>query len=83
MKFNSVLVTGANRGLGLEFVRQLATAPSPPKHIFATTRRPYEASVNTALMTTLLVKAFHGCFSIFLETTRAGERTFKHRNHPL
>lgn len=31
----------------------------------------------------LLVKAFHGCFSIFLETTRAGERTFKHRNHPL
>lgn len=35
MPFNSVLVTGANRGLGLEFVRQFATQRDGPRHVFA------------------------------------------------
>uniref|UniRef100_A0A8C3JL16 C-factor n=1 Tax=Calidris pygmaea TaxID=425635 RepID=A0A8C3JL16_9CHAR len=36
----SVLVTGSNRGIGLELVRQLAASPWPPHHIFATCRHP-------------------------------------------
>lgn len=35
---SSVLVTGANRGIGLELVRQLAALASPPSVIFATYR---------------------------------------------
>ncbi|KAF8771537.1 C-factor-like [Argiope bruennichi] len=38
MEVESVLVTGANRGIGLEFVRQLVKLPRPPKYIFATYR---------------------------------------------
>uniref|UniRef100_A0A2H6N1F6 C-factor-like n=1 Tax=Micrurus carvalhoi TaxID=3147026 RepID=A0A2H6N1F6_9SAUR len=36
----SILVTGSNRGLGLELVRQLAKKSNPPKWIFATCRDP-------------------------------------------
>ncbi|KAM3829130.1 C-signal-like [Vipera latastei] len=36
----SVLVTGSNRGLGLEIVRQLVRKSNPPKWIFATCRDP-------------------------------------------
>ena len=41
----SVFITGANRGIGLEFVRQLLQLPSPPKAIFATCRNPDNAQV--------------------------------------
>ncbi|XP_003225407.2 C-signal isoform X1 [Anolis carolinensis] len=37
---HSVLVTGSNRGLGLEMVRQLVGGKNPPKKIFATCRDP-------------------------------------------
>ncbi|GBM38214.1 hypothetical protein AVEN_8276-1 [Araneus ventricosus] len=40
MKLESVMVTGANRGLGLEFVRQLSRLSEPPKYVFATYRSP-------------------------------------------
>ncbi|GBM97853.1 hypothetical protein AVEN_26969-1 [Araneus ventricosus] len=40
MKLESVMVTGANRGIGLEFVRQLSRLSEPPKYIFATYRSP-------------------------------------------
>jgi len=40
----SVLVTGANRGLGLELVHQLLAAPAPPRHIIATYRAPATAT---------------------------------------
>ncbi|XP_072492159.1 C-signal-like [Notamacropus eugenii] len=40
---SSVLVTGANRGLGLEFVRQLLQVPKPPQMLFATCRNPSDA----------------------------------------
>nr|XP_009688686.1 PREDICTED: uncharacterized oxidoreductase C663.09c-like [Struthio camelus australis] len=36
----SILVTGSNRGIGLELVRQLAASPQAPQHIFATCRDP-------------------------------------------
>ncbi|XP_063169281.1 C-signal-like [Candoia aspera] len=36
----SVLVTGSNRGLGLELVRQLVGKSNPPQWIFATCRDP-------------------------------------------
>ncbi|XP_070616436.1 C-signal-like isoform X2 [Erythrolamprus reginae] len=37
---HSVLVTGSNRGIGLEMVKQLAKKVNPPKWIFATCRDP-------------------------------------------
>ena len=49
MSLTSVLVTGANRGLGLEFVKQLVALASPPKHIFATCRQPTAAPVRIDL----------------------------------
>lgn len=36
----SVLVTGANRGQGLEWVRQLVFADEPPEYVFAGCRHP-------------------------------------------
>ncbi|KAG0719352.1 hypothetical protein GWK47_007301 [Chionoecetes opilio] len=45
----TVLVTGSSRGLGLEFVRQLAVAEYPPKVIIATCRNPDKATELLAL----------------------------------
>uniref|UniRef100_A0A670YI77 C-factor n=1 Tax=Pseudonaja textilis TaxID=8673 RepID=A0A670YI77_PSETE len=36
----SVLVTGSNRGIGLELIQQLVKMAEPPEHIFATCRTP-------------------------------------------
>ncbi|EDV25352.1 uncharacterized protein TRIADDRAFT_23818 [Trichoplax adhaerens] len=36
---DSVFITGANRGIGLEFTKQLATSQNPPKFVFASHRR--------------------------------------------
>ncbi|CAL1296286.1 unnamed protein product [Larinioides sclopetarius] len=38
MEIESVLVTGANRGIGLELVKQLVQLPKTPKFVFATYR---------------------------------------------
>ena len=40
MLVKTVLVTGANRGLGLEFVRQFLSSTTPPNHLVATYRDP-------------------------------------------
>ncbi|XP_033748214.1 C-factor-like [Pecten maximus] len=40
----AVLITGANRGLGLEFVRQIVCLSTPPKYLFATCRNPDSAT---------------------------------------
>lgn len=39
----SVLITGASRGLGLEFVKQFLQVPTPPEYLFATCRNPDNA----------------------------------------
>ncbi|XP_053304833.1 C-factor-like [Spea bombifrons] len=40
LKIHSLLVTGSNRGIGLEFVKQFLKRPNPPDKIFATCRDP-------------------------------------------
>lgn len=42
----NVLITGANRGLGLELVKQFLRLPSPPKTLLATCRSPENAKVS-------------------------------------
>jgi NAD(P)-dependent dehydrogenase (short-subunit alcohol dehydrogenase family) len=39
MSLTSILITGANRGIGLEFVRQLLSLSPQPKYIIATSRQ--------------------------------------------
>ena len=52
MSPSSALVTGCNRGIGLELVRQLLAMPSPPRHLFATYRNPATAEELLELATT-------------------------------
>jgi len=40
MLAKSVLITGCNRGIGLELVKQILKMESPPAHLFATYRSP-------------------------------------------
>lgn len=40
VRARTVLLTGPNRGIGLELVKQLLGAPRPPAWIFATCRDP-------------------------------------------
>ncbi|OXB76047.1 UNVERIFIED_CONTAM: hypothetical protein H355_000146 [Colinus virginianus] len=40
LRVRSVLVTGANRGIGLGFVQHLLALPNPPEVVFATCRDP-------------------------------------------
>lgn len=40
LRARCVLLTGSNRGIGLELVRQLLGGPHPPAHVFATCRDP-------------------------------------------
>ncbi|XP_045195874.1 C-factor-like isoform X2 [Mercenaria mercenaria] len=48
----SVLITGSNRGIGLEFVRQFLKFADPPKYIFASCRLPEKASELTEIAKT-------------------------------
>ncbi|KAK3084517.1 hypothetical protein FSP39_014628 [Pinctada imbricata] len=43
---SSIFITGANRGIGLEFVKQFTKFAPPPKHIFATCRNPSDAKMS-------------------------------------
>lgn len=45
LRMKSVLITGCNRGLGLEFVRQLVKQQNPPAKIIATCRSLEKAQV--------------------------------------
>ena len=45
MAFKTAFITGANRGLGLEFVQQILSLRKPPTHLFAACRDPTNAKV--------------------------------------
>lgn len=60
----SVLITGSNRGIGLELVKQFLCLSVPPKHIFATCRQP---DVATELQE--LEKQHPGLYIIGLDVT--------------
>ncbi|XP_018428098.1 PREDICTED: uncharacterized protein LOC108800614 [Nanorana parkeri] len=51
-----ILITGCNRGIGLELVRQLLQQPSPPKQIFATCRDPSPTSPQNKELNDLAAK---------------------------
>lgn len=55
MSLGNVLITGANRGIGLEFVKQLTALQTPPKHIFASCRNPDAANVSLIFLLHFLV----------------------------
>ena len=44
MLTRSILITGSNRGIGLELVRQFAQHPEAPEFIFAACRNPHTAT---------------------------------------
>ncbi|XP_067655057.1 C-signal-like [Haliotis asinina] len=46
---NSVFITGANRGLGLAFVKHFLGLEEPPTHVFAACRQPDQATELTRL----------------------------------
>ena len=48
----SVLITGCNRGIGLELVRQFLGHPTPPEVLIATCRNPDSAPELKQLQTT-------------------------------
>ena len=50
LNVDSIVITGADRGIGLEFVKQLTQLPGPPKHIFATCLNPSGTEVLTVSM---------------------------------
>ena len=60
----SVLVTGSSRGLGLELVRQLIKAITPPEVIIATCRNPNDAQVINAHTHTYT--HHHHCLLLFI-----------------
>ncbi|WAR01404.1 CSGA-like protein [Mya arenaria] len=62
MEVNSVLVTGANRGLGLEFVKQFLSLPNSPKHVFAGCRNPDKAEAFLPLLRSAASRG--GCLSV-------------------
>ena len=49
MNVKSVLITGASRGIGLEFVKQYLNLPQPPECVLATCRDPSSAEDLTSL----------------------------------
>lgn len=49
MSPKSILITGCNRGIGLELVKQYLKSSSPPNHLFATCRDPSKAEELSAL----------------------------------
>ncbi len=51
MGIKSVFITGANRGIGLEFVKQFLALPNPPTHLFASCRNPDKAEVTISVKT--------------------------------
>ena len=46
MNPKTVLITGANRGIGLEFVKQILKLQEPPLQIYAACRSPEKAQVS-------------------------------------
>ena len=66
--YHSVLITGANRGIGLEFVQQFTAQEHPPHLLFATCRNPDGAKVsfyskkNTLLHTNKYL-TYHGAIN--------------------
>ena len=55
MEPKAILITGANRGLGLEFVKQFVKLEKPPLHIFAACRDPDKAEVSVCYSSTRML----------------------------
>ncbi|OPJ78064.1 hypothetical protein AV530_015060 [Patagioenas fasciata monilis] len=69
LRVRSVLVTGANRGIGLGFVRQFLQMPKPPERVFAACRDPKGQRAQAFLP--LLKKAAQGSPGSVLSCSKA------------
>ena len=74
MNPRTVLITGATKGLGLEFVKQFAKREKPPKLILAACLDPLHAQVREFHFKN---KATQSCFfvSLYLDVQKPSQQT--------
>lgn len=61
VRARTVLLTGSNRGIGLELVKQLLGTPRPPAWIFATCRDPEGPRAQVGAGRGVVVVGWWGC----------------------
>ena len=64
VRARTIVITGANRGLGLEMVRQLVSSDTPPQHLFAACRDPDAATVRIKYTDMKISSFWRNCHNV-------------------
>ena len=75
----SVFVTGSNRGIGLEFIKQLTEKGECPEFLFAACRSPSNAVVSEVIY----LQSIGHCFSVCIKTIFCLAATIKQHGRGL